>query len=58
MAGGLGGCLAQGNRCVPPLPIARQMGYLLPDFYSDATGSIRLLTEGFSLRRLQLTRLA
>src|SRR5215469_12259590 len=35
----------------PPLPITRQMGYLLPDFYSGATGLSGYFTEGFSLRR-------
>jgi Recombinase len=29
------------------------MGYLLPDFYSGATGLSGYFTEGFSLRRLQ-----
>src|SRR5215469_17529514 len=37
----------------PPLPITRQMGYLLPDFYSGAIGLSGYFTEGFSLRRLQ-----
>ena len=38
---------------IPPPPTHRAKGYLLPDFYSGATGHPGRFSEGFLLRRLQ-----
>ena len=39
----------------PPAPAASDKGYLLPEFYSGATGLTGRFSEGFLLRRLHTT---
>ena len=56
---GSGKIVSEATVLSEPLALAeflRAKGYLLPDFYSGATGqSCRFVREGFSLRRLHLS---